>query len=394
MTERPKLAVLCKMLRNTVDPQKHTTGKVWHYSIPAFDRDRKPFLTVGHEILSSKLLLTEPCILFSRLNPRIPRVWYFSGPPSDLPCVASTEFVPFTVTKPDRLDARYLYWFLHSPEFVRTAQNAVQAATKSRERANKDRLLEARIPLPPLAEQKRIAAVLAKADRVRRLRRYALEVGAGYLQSVFLEMFGDPATNPMGWDTKPLRSLASKFSDGPFGSNLKSEHYVDTGVRVIRLQNIGTGEFLDEDKAFVSPQHFQRLSKHRCVSGDLMVATLGDPNLRACLMPPYVPIALNKADCIQVRVDTRRAIPQYVCWLLNLPETLQIAASMIHGQTRSRINSGQLAQLELPVPPLELQLRFSGIVGEFEGLRRKQIEALRQADHLMKTLLDRCFSVA
>ena len=55
------------------------------------------------------------------------------------------------------------------------------------------------IPLPPLPEQQRIAAILERADRLRRLRRYALELSEGYLQAVFVEMFGDPVRNPKGW---------------------------------------------------------------------------------------------------------------------------------------------------------------------------------------------------
>ena len=63
------------------------------------------------------------------------------------------------------------------------------------------------IPLPPLPEQQRIAAILARADRLRRLRRYALELSEGYLQAVFVEMFGDPVRNPMGWQRAKVADL-------------------------------------------------------------------------------------------------------------------------------------------------------------------------------------------
>ena len=73
-------------------------------------------------------------------------------------------------------------------------------------------------------------------------------------------MFGDPAFNPRRFARSPLRGMATKFSDGPFGSNLKSSHYVERGIRVVRLQNIGVSEFLDEDKAFVTEAHFASLA--------------------------------------------------------------------------------------------------------------------------------------
>jgi type I restriction enzyme S subunit len=110
-------------------------------------------------------------------------------------------------------------------------------------------------------------------------------------------MFGDPVANPKGWDLEVLRDIAVKFSDGPFGSNLKSSHYEPEGIRVIRLQNIGLGILLDEDKAFITEAHFEMIAKHRCLPGDVLVGTLGDPNLSDCILPEVIPTTLNKADC-------------------------------------------------------------------------------------------------
>jgi type I restriction enzyme, S subunit len=84
---------------------------------------------------------------------------------------------------------------------------------------SESKLQDVKILIPPPQEQERIVAIAQKADRLRRTRRYALQLSDTYLQSVFLEIFGDPVTNPMGWIVKPLRSIAEKFSDGPFGSS-------------------------------------------------------------------------------------------------------------------------------------------------------------------------------
>jgi type I restriction enzyme, S subunit len=246
------------------------------------------------------------------------------------------------------------------------------------------------IPMP--GQQKRIAALLEKADRLRRTRRYACQLSDTFLQSVFLQIFGDPASNPKDWKIENLRSLCAKFSDGPFGSNLKSSHYTADGVRVIRLQNIGVGDFVDEDKAYIATSHFAGLSKHECLPGDVLIGTLGDPNLRACILPRTIPQALNKADCVQARVNDDRATRDYIMWLLNMPSTIHLAPGMINGETRSRISMGQLAVLPVPVPPLPLQQKFAAIVRRFERLRAQQREAERQAEHLFQTLLHRAFS--
>ena len=83
-----------------------------------------------------------------------------------------------------------------------------------------------RIPLPPLAEQKRIAGILDAADALRAKRREALAQLDTLLQSTFLDMFGDPVTNPMGWPPTSLSAISEELRDG-FGSNLRTSHYVE-----------------------------------------------------------------------------------------------------------------------------------------------------------------------
>ncbi|MBP6440811.1 MAG: restriction endonuclease subunit S [Caldilineaceae bacterium] len=336
------------------------------------------------DMLATQFRFTSEHVLYGKLRPYLNKVALpnFDG-------VCTTEILPL-LPKSAKLDRTYLWAMLLSPKFVEWASNNVSGANLPRLAPS---LLAAYpIPLPPLAEQQRIAGLLRRADRLRRLRRYALAVSAGYLQAVFVEMFGDPVRNPMGWERKYLRSVAVKFSDGPFGSNLKSEHYVADGIRVIRLQNIGVGRFIDQDKAFISEEHFGQLNRYRCLPGDIVIGTLGDPNLRSCILPPSIPVALNKADCIQMRVNSSKVVAEYICWLLNHPKTLELATGMIHGQTRSRISMGQLATLEVPIPTLNIQKRFATVVQRFERINCQQEEALRQAEHLFQALLRRAFA--
>ncbi|MGQ0639961.1 MAG: restriction endonuclease subunit S [Gemmatimonadaceae bacterium] len=243
-----------------------------------------------------------------------------------------------------------------------------------------------RLPLPPLREQLRIAEILDKANALRAMRRNALAKFDSLTQSIFLDMFGDPAVNPRGWPVRALGDVARKFSDGPFGSNLKSEHYTEGGVRVIRLQNIGVGEFLDEDAAYISEHHFAKLRKHECQPGDVLVGTLGDPNLRACIQPSWLPIAMNKADCVQIRPNELVANASYVCALLNNPATERLAQDLMHGQTRVRISMGRLRGLEVPVPPIALQREFSSRVATVEMAKEGQRASLAGIESLFASL--------
>lgn len=244
---------------------------------------------------------------------------------------------------------------------------------------------------PPLHEQRRTAAILDQADDLRRKRQEAVDRLNALSRSIFLDSFGDPAINRKAWPTKTLGLLSLRFSDGPFGSNLKSEHYVEKGVRVIRLQNIGVGEFVDDDKAYISESHFEKLKKHICLPGDVLIGTLGDPNLRAVIQPNYIPLALNKADCVQMRVDTALCVAEYICELLNNPSVEAMAQNKVMGQTRLRISMGRLRELSVPVPPLNLQRAFAARVAAIDKLKAEHRAHLAKLDALFASLQHRAF---
>lgn len=248
------------------------------------------------------------------------------------------------------------------------------------------------IPVPPIDEQRRIVDFITRAEGIIRLRREAQTKVAEIIPALFLDMFGDPVTNPKGWTAARLGSLADRMSDGPFGSNLKTSHYTAEGVRVVRLQNIGVGDLCDDNQVFVSPEHFASLPRHHCLPGDVLIGTLGDPNLRACVLPPSIPEALNKADCVQFRCRSDAVAADFVCWLMNCPATLRMAASMVQGITRTRISMGRLRELVVPVPPLALQKRFADLVERIRSVQAQQKVASQMASATFETLLADSFS--
>lgn len=276
----------------------------------------------------------------------------------------------------DLIDSEYLYYLFCTLDMMRLALDPAYPSLRTSD------LARLRIPLPPLSEQHRIVKILQEAEEIRRLRSEAEVKTLDLIPRLFLSMFGDPGHNPKKWPRHQVSSLAIKFSDGPFGSNLKSSHYTQYGVRIIRLQNIGVGSLLTDDEAFISEDHFESISKHECLTGDVLIGTLGEPNLRACILPKQIGRALNKADCVQFRPDQSRVTAAYVCWLLNMPGTVRMAQSLQAGQTRSRISMGRLATLMVPCPPLKLQQEFEKVVQEITEID----ETIRQSNHIEKTL--------
>jgi len=146
--------------------------------------------------------------------------------------------------------------------------------------------------------------------------------------------------------------------DGPFGSDMKSSDYADSGVRLLRLQNVGLGFFDDADRAYVPEEHFASLPGHDALPGDVIIAGLGDANHpvgRACLVPETLERAMVKADCFRVRLDQSQLSHSFLVHFLCSHIVRAGIAQQTRGATRERMNLSGVAQLHVLVPPLDEQ---------------------------------------
>jgi restriction endonuclease S subunit len=188
---------------------------------------------------------------------------------------------------------------------------------------------------------------------------------------------------PPGWEWATVGSIAESLVDGPFGSNLKTEHYQPSGVRVIRLQNIADGRFDDSDKAFITEEHAQKLSRHGARPGDVLIASMGDTLPRVCIVPPKIRSAIVKADCFRLR--THQGIsPDFVAHMLSAPQTRQLASTQIAGVGRPRLNLRKVSALTIPIPPAAEQDRIVTAVEEQFSRLDAGIAALQRAQRNQK----------
>ena len=171
---------------------------------------------------------------------------------------------------------------------------------------------------------------------------------------------------PPGWTWARLEDLVAAepraITDGPFGSNLKTAHYTDSGPRVIRLQNIGDGVFKHEH-AHISQEHYMMLVRHSVREGDLVVASLGETLPRACLVPGWVPPAIVKADCIRVRLHPDLD-SSYINFALQRPGLRHQTTTQIKGVGRPRLGLKGIRNLAVPVAPLSEQQRIVAAIEE------------------------------
>lgn len=202
----------------------------------------------------------------------------------------------------------------------------------------------------------------------------------------------------MKWPVVVLDDLKSDepraITDGPFGSNLARRHYTASGPRVIRLQNIGDGFFIDQ-KAHISPEHFQTLRAHEVRGGDLLVASLGDVMPRACIAPTWIGPAIVKADCIRVRLGGQ-VDPRWVLYSLQRPEARRWAEEHRHGVGRPRLGLNAIRQIPVPLPSLPEQHRILDLLEDhlsrLDAASDGLLKARKRIDSFERSALDTHFS--
>jgi type I restriction enzyme S subunit len=266
------------------------------------------------------------------------------------------------------------HWF-RSPAFGAWLREQVRGASIQNLRLNQ--LAKTEILLPRREDQVRKASKLNEqlelVEGARAAAEARLEAARALTDSIVEQAFAHhDRTRRLG----DLGDGRDSFADGPFGSHLKTEHYAVAGARVIRLQNIGRGRFLNNDRAFIDMSHFESLRRHSVQPDDVVVAALGDgarPAGRACLVPADLGPALVKADCFRVRLPKERINPRFLMWWLNSPRHLREVRERMRGATRPRFTLGMVQQSRVPLPPQREQERM---VQELDG-RLQQAERCR-----------------
>ena len=231
-------------------------------------------------------------------------------------------------------------------------------------------------------------------ERIKTERKEKL--GKKYKESTPIDTSALPEL-PEGWAWTRLDELgadeSNAITDGPFGSNLKTSHYTDHGPRVVRLQNIGDGEFVDE-RAHIRMEHFNTLRKHQVFEGDLVVASLGSDPPRSCIIPGSLGLAIVKADCIRFKPHPLLR-NKWINFALNSEPTKKWAAEVVHGVGRPRLNLGNIKRIPLPIPPA---IEQTEIVSEIErcfsvadAIEKVVEQSLGQSERLRQSILKRAF---
>jgi type I restriction enzyme S subunit len=254
----------------------------------------------------------------------------------------------------------------------------------------RDALARVRVPLPPLPEQRRIAEILDKADALRAKRRAALAQLDTLTQSIFLDMFGDPATNPKGW---PVVSIAD-ICEVKGGKRLpKGEEYssVPTPFRYIRVVDLKGGRVDEAALVYLKPEIQAEIARYVVNTGDVIISIAGSIGLVAPVPQSLNGVNLTENAAKLVPRSAGRYEAQYLARFLETDHAQGQIGSHIGQVTIGKLALFRIEKLQVPLPPIELQREFVRRAAEVDKHGAAQKESVSRLDELFSSLRHRAF---
>ncbi|UCM44844.1 restriction endonuclease subunit S [Aeromonas dhakensis] len=283
------------------------------------------------------------------------------GACSILKIEACTNQACAAFTPNEKVDTLFLYYLLKysQPKFINAGAGGAQPNISATFLKNFE------IPLPPLDEQKRIAAILDKADAIRQKRQQAIALADDFLHSVFLDMFGDPVTNPKEWDIYPLRNGITNITAG-WSANGENHSCGDDEIGVLKISAVTSGIFKPNENKVVSSSNIP--SNKKLVfprKGDLLFSRANTRELvgATCIVDSDYDNVFLPDKLWVINLNSNELLPEYVHMLVQHPKFKECLTSQATGSSGSMLNiskvkfEGTLA----PYPSLDVQQRFKDI---------------------------------
>jgi type I restriction enzyme, S subunit len=302
----------------------------------------------------------------------------------ELPCCIHQNHIFRVRTNKGVLSPEFLAAYLGSPRaktyFLRAAKQTTGIAT-----INKTQLGEFPVPLLPLPEQHRIAAVLDKADAIQRKRKETIRLTEEFLRSAFLEMFGDPVTNPKGW---PVHLLGDHLLFLTSGSRGWAEYYSDKGHLFLRIQNVGANRLLLDDVAYVNPPDSAEARRTLAQPGDVLLSITADLGRTAVVPSGLGPSHINQHLAL-LRVQGIE--PLYLSAFLTSEGGRKQVQALNRQGVKAGLNFDDVRGLRVLVPPAPLQCRYSDLYAGHESLISRNKQSSKALGALAASLTHRAF---
>ena len=283
----------------------------------------------------------------------------------------------------NRVDTRYLYHFMDT--YLETLR--AQSIGGIIKYIKLGMLTDAPIPLPPLDQQKRIAAILDQADELRSKRQRAIGRLNQLGQAIFHDMFGDPATNPKQFQINSLVQVVSRVTDGEH----QTPQRTDSGYKLLSARNVRDG-FIDfENVDYVDHAEYIRISK-RCApkKGDVLISCSGTIG-RTAVVATEEPFVLVRSAALVVPDETKISA-HYLAEYLRTPYMFKEMNQTANSSGQPNLFQNQIKRLPIMLPPLRIQLTFAKLIQEIRSRPMMDQEAsLSSINCLFQSLQYRAF---
>ena len=276
------------------------------------------------------------------------------------------------------LDAKFLYHYLRQ---IKLPDGGYDRHFKYLKRET--------VPLPPLEEQRRIAAILDQAETLRTQRRTALALLDSLTQSLFLDMFGDPVANPKGLPICELQRLCTRITDGTH----QSPAWQKSGIPFLFISNIVEGQINFDTHKFISADTHAELTKRCPIEiGDVLYTTVGSYGNAAVVSTKEL-FAFQR-HIAHIKPDRSKLDSRFLAAMIQSPGVRQQVDKVAKGIAQKTVNLADLKGLSVFWPPLPLQQTFATRIAAIEALKATHRRALAALDALFASLQQRAFAGA
>ena len=334
---------------------------------------------VGKDALNGSIIQFDTgCVLYSKLRPNLNKVVI---PGQD--GFATSEMLPL---RPNTklLTREYLTAFLRSDNFVTWAVSKTAGAKMPR--LGSKELLGKEIPLPSISEQTRIAGQLAKVEKLISLRKEQLAKLDQLVKSRFIELFGDPVSNPHGYPKVPLSELA-EIRIGPFGSLLHKEDYIANGHALINPSHIVAGKISVDNELTVSDEKFSEMSAYHLQIGDVVMGRRGEMG-RCAVVHTDGLLCGTGSLLIRTKGDVTA---DYLQKIISFPSFKKTIEDMAVGQTMPNLNVPIVSRFQIIKPPIEVQKAYYTFIEQTDKSKLAIQQSLDKLELLKKSLMQEYF---
>lgn len=301
-----------------------------------------------------------------------------------LPLCMNTSTMRFKVLDFDKTEIDFYKYYLQTRLFTDQLRKLITGSAQLNFGPSHIKQIE--IPLPPLETQQKIAAIL---DKAQALIDNDKQIHAKYdqlAQSVFLDMFGDPVTNPKGWKVKPLSDLLDFLTSGSRGW---AKYYADKGDIFLRIQNVGFNKLKLNNLTYIKTPSTAEAKRTEVKSGDIVMSITADLG-RTGVIPEGFPKAhINQHLAIIRLIKGINSI--YVSQYISSQGGKYQLMKVDKGGVKAGLNFNDIKSLLIPLPPSDLQNKFEETIEQIEKQKQLTQQSLKKSEELFQSLLQRAF---